>query len=195
MVRSPGGKIKFVCDICFRVEEAATLKGAVLPLHADDPPLRARAGPPPWEKEKEEGEEEVGGGLKETLKVTEDRKHIPLLVEEATTLKGAVLPLRAQEGQEGIGEEEEEEEGEEGEEGGGSREPLKVADRGPRIPLVNRRIRKWFPDAEAYYEGTVTQSHMKDGRALHHVQYDDGGGMLVHADQPPSPRAPDTSHY
>jgi len=44
-----------------------------------------------------------------------------------------------------------------------------------RAPLVNRRIRKWFSNQRAYYEGTLTKPFVQDGQLFYAVEYDDGG--------------------
>ena len=45
-------------------------------------------------------------------------------------------------------------------------------------PLVNRRIRKWFPDQAAYYGGTFTKPFVLNGSVEYSVEYDDGVGCV-----------------
>ena len=59
---------------------------------------------------------------------------------------------------------EEEEAEEEGEE---------IADKG-RHGLVNRRIRKWFPEVNADFEGTISRVDVFEGECYYFVKYDDG---------------------
>jgi hypothetical protein len=45
-------------------------------------------------------------------------------------------------------------------------------------PLVNRRIRKWFPDQASFYEGTLTKPFVLNGGVEYSVEYDDGVGCV-----------------